>query len=103
MSADVRRLVSRAWEKRRSRLFGIVFALFGTLVLSRIAETVVLRRDEANFPEVVSRRSTEYLTTAANEFGRTTADHAPHCHRSRTVPRGPELSLPSRHQQGDSL
>ena len=68
MSADVRRLVSRAWEKRRSRLFWIVFVLFGILLLSRLAETIVLRHDEANFPEVVSRRSTEYLTTAANEF-----------------------------------
>jgi two-component system, NtrC family, nitrogen regulation sensor histidine kinase NtrY len=69
MSADVRRLVSRAWEGRRSRLFWIVFVLFAFLGLSRLAETFIIRYDDRNFPEVVNRRCADYLTTAASEFG----------------------------------
>src|SRR5512140_2656383 len=69
MSADVRRLVSLAWGERRSRLFWIVFMLCAILPLSKVAETLILRHDDENFPEVINRRCADYLTTAANEFG----------------------------------
>jgi two-component system nitrogen regulation sensor histidine kinase NtrY len=69
MSADLRRLVSLAWQKRRSGMFWIVFILFAILPLSWIAESLLLRYDDENFAEVINRRCTSYLATAANEFG----------------------------------
>jgi two-component system, NtrC family, nitrogen regulation sensor histidine kinase NtrY len=69
MSADLRRLVSLAWEKRRSGSFWIVFVLSAVLLVSWITESLVLRHDTENFPEVINRRCADYLATAANEFG----------------------------------